>query len=163
MSLYELKVSDENVMIFPGAKVIGDVTFGPECSVWYNAVIRGDSGKIILGRGCNVQDNAVFHGDGELPTILGEGVTVGHSSIIHSCIIGEYTLIGMGAILLSGAVIGKNCIVGAGALVSGKMNVPDGHLVMGNPATIVRKLTESELENARGGSAYYICLKEQYR
>lgn len=163
MSLKELKVSDEHVMIFPGAKVVGDVTFGSECSVWYNAVIRGDSGKIILGKGCNVQDNAVIHGDGELPTILDEGVTIGHSAIVHSCTIGEYTLIGMGAVILPRAVIGKNCIVGAGALVRGKMNVPDGHLVVGHPATVVRKLTKAEIEEARGGSTYYIRLKEQYR
>lgn len=163
MDLKVLRESDENVMIFPGAKVVGDVTFGPECSVWFNAVLRGDSGKIVLGRGCNVQDNAVFHGDGEIPTILGDGVTVGHNAIVHSCEVGDYTLIGMGAIILSGAKIGKNCIVAAGALVTGKMVVPDGHLVMGYPAVVVRPVTPEELAYCSGGSDYYIGLKERYR
>ena len=162
MDLKTLRESDETVTIFPGAKVVGDVTFGPECSVWYNAVLRGDSGKIILGRGCNVQDNAVFHGDGKVPTVLGDGVTVGHGAIVHSCSVGDHTLIGMGAIILSGAKIGKNCIVAAGALVTGKTVVPDGYLVMGNPAKIIRQLTNTELEYGTGGSEYYIYLKGQY-
>lgn len=96
MDLRVLRETDENVFIFPGAKVVGDVTFGPGCSVWFNAVLRGDSGPIILGKGCNVQDNAVFHGDGETPTVLGDGVTVGHGAIVHSCAIGDRTLVGMG-------------------------------------------------------------------
>ena len=163
MDLKVLRETDENVFIFPGAKVVGDVTFGRGCSVWFNAVLRGDSGPIILGEGCNVQDNAVFHGDGERPTVLGNGVTVGHGAIVHSCTVGDHTLVGMGAIVLSGAVIGKDCIIGAGALVTGKTTVPDGFLIMGNPATVRRPLTPEELETIRDAGPHYMGLADQYR
>lgn len=163
MSLLILHESNENVFIFPGAKVVGDVTFEPGCSVWFNAVLRGDSGAIRLGRGCNVQDNAVFHGDGAIPTVLGDGVTVGHSAIVHSCTIGDHTLVGMGAIILSGAVVGRECMIGAGALVTGKMVIPDRVLVTGSPAVIRRALTQEEIKEVRESSEYYMGLAEHYR
>ena len=162
MDLKTLHQSDENVVIFPGAAVVGDVSFGPGCSVWFNAVLRGDGQPIIVGRGTNIQDGAVFHSD-VAPTVLGEYVTVGHGAIVHGCTVGDNATIGMGAILLNGARVGKNCIVGAGALVTGKLDAPDGTLVLGNPAKVVRPLTPEEMAELRPGAEHYRELGEEYR
>lgn len=162
MDLKTLRQTDGNVVILPGAAVVGDVTFGPDCSVWFNAVIRGDGKPITLGRGCNVQDCAVLHSD-VFPTVLGDRVTVGHGAIVHGCAVGDNTVIGMGAIVLNGARIGKNCMVGAGALVTGKTDAPDDSLLVGNPAKVVRPLTEAEIAGLRENAEHYVELKEAYR
>lgn len=162
MDLKTLRQTDEDVVILPGAAVTGDVTFGPDCSVWFNAVIRGDGKPITLGRGCNVQDCAVLHSD-VFPTVLGEYVTVGHGAIVHGCTVGDNTVIGMGAILLNGAKIGKNCMVGAGAVVTGKTDAPDGSLLVGNPAKVVRPLTDEEISGLRENGSHYVELREAYR
>ena len=162
MNLKTLRQSDENVVILPGAMVVGDVTFGPDCSVWFNAVIRGDGEPIVLGEGCNVQDCAVLHSD-VFPTVLGDYVTVGHGAIVHGCRVGGNTIVGMGAVVLNGAKIGRNCMVGAGAVVTGKMDAPDGSLVLGNPAKVVRPLTEEEIAGLKKNAEHYAELKERYR
>jgi len=162
MDLKTLRQTDEDVVILPGAAVAGDVTFGPDCSVWFNAVIRGDGKPILLGRGCNVQDCAVLHSD-RFPTVLGDFVTVGHGAIVHGCTVGDNTIVGMGAILLNGASIGRNCMVGAGAVVTGKTDAPDGSLLLGNPARVVRPLTEEEIAGLRENAEHYAQLKEMYR
>lgn len=162
MDLKTLRQSDENVVILPGAMVVGDVTFGPGCSVWFNAVLRGDGEPITIGAGTNIQDGAILHSD-VFPTTLGEYVTVGHGAIVHGCTVGDNTLIGMGATLLNGSKIGKNCIVGAGALVTGKMDAPDGSMVLGSPARVVRPLTQSELAGLRPSAEHYMALREAYR
>lgn len=157
-----LRQSDDNVVILPGAAVVGDVTFGPGCSVWFNAVLRGDGKPITVGAGTNIQDGAILHSD-VFPTALGEYVTVGHGAIVHGCTVGDNTTVGMGAILLNGAKIGKNCIVGAGALVTGKLDAPDGSMVLGSPAKVVRPLTGEELAGLRPGAEHYRSLAEAYR
>ena len=139
------------VYIAKNATVVGDVELGENVSIWYGAVLRGDSGKITLGEGTNVQDNCVLHEK----TSVGKNCTIGHGAIVHGCTVGDNCTIGMGAVVLSGAVIGNNCIVGAGALVTGKMNAPDGSLVLGNPAKVVKELTrEQVLENTRNAEHY---------
>ena len=162
MNLKTLRQTDETVVILPGAAVAGDVTFGPDCSVWFNAVLRGDGKPITLGAGVNIQDNAVLHSD-VYPTVLGDYVTVGHGAIVHGCTVGENTVVGMGAILLNGARVGKNCIVGAGAVVTGKTDAPDGSMLLGNPARVVRPLTPEELAGLRQSAEHYVELKEAYR
>lgn len=149
-------VSDENVLIMDGAHVMGDVSFEKGCSVWYGAVLRGDSGAIRLGRYCNIQDNATLHGEGGIPTILEDGVTVGHNAVVHSAYVGKHTLIGMGAVVISGAKIGSYCMIGAGAVVTPKTVVPDCSLAVGNPAKVVRALTPEEIEHVtNAGRAYH--------
>lgn len=155
--------TDDDVVILSGARVVGDVTIGPDSSVWFNAVLRGDSSPIIIGRGCNIQDNVTVHCDPGYPTTLGDYVTVGHGAILHGCTVGSHTLIGMGAIVLDGAVIGDHCLVGAGALVTGKLNAPAGSLILGNPATVRRPLTQEELEEVENAAQGYIHEKELYR
>ena len=162
MDLKTLRQTDETVVILPGAVVVGDVTFGPNCSVWYNAVLRGDGRAIVLGEGCNVQDCAVLHSDVH-PTLLGNYVTVGHGAIVHGCTVGDNTVIGMGAVVLNSAKIGKNCMIGAGALVPGKLVVPDGSLVLGNPAKVIRPLSKEEIADLRKNAEHYAELKEMYR
>ena len=162
MDLKTLRKTDDMVVILPGAAVVGNVTFGPDCSVWFNAVLRGDGKPITLGAGVNIQDNAVLHSD-VYPTVLGDYVTVGHGAIVHGCTVGDNTVVGMGAVLLNGTRVGKNCIVGAGAVVTGKMDAPDGSMLLGNPARVVRPLTDDELAGLRQNAEHYVELKEAYR
>ena len=156
---YELRKTDETVLICDGAKVSGDVTLGKGVNVWYNAVIRGDDGAVSVGEDTNIQDNAVLHEE----TTVGRGCTIGHGAIVHGCTVGDNTLIGMGAIVLNGARIGSNCVVGAGAVVTGKMDAPDGSMILGSPAKIVRSLKESEIEGNRASARGYLETAAAYR
>ena len=146
-----------NVYIAPNATVVGDVELHENVNIWYGAVLRGDCGKITVGEGTNIQDNAVVHDE----TTLGKNCTVGHSAIIHGCTIGDDCLIGMGAIVLSGAVLGNGCLVGAGALVTGKTNAPDGSILLGSPAKIVKTMTPEQLEENRKNAEHYIELGQK--
>jgi carbonic anhydrase/acetyltransferase-like protein (isoleucine patch superfamily) len=141
----------KNVYIASGAVVVGDVTLGDHSSVWYNAVLRGDINRIVVGHHTNIQDNTVLHLADDFACVLGNYVTVGHSSIVHACKIGDEVLIGMGAIILDGAVIGKQSLIGAKALVTQGMKIPPGSLVLGVPAKVVRALTKKE----RAGLKYW--------
>ena len=149
---YEQRKTDENVMIAEGASVTGDVRLAKGVNIWYNAVLRGDEGSITVGEDTNIQDCAVLHEE----TVVGKGCTIGHGAIVHGCTVGDNTLIGMGAIVLNGARIGSNCIVGAGALVTGKMDAPDGSMILGSPAKVVRPLTEAEIESNREACRGYL-------
>ena len=160
---YQVHVSDENVVILPGAQVVGDVQFSKGCSVWYNAVIRADAAPVTVGENTNIQDGAVLHTDPGCPVVLGGGVTVGHGAIVHGCTVGDRTMVGMGAILLTGAKVGKDCIIGAGALVTGKADIPDGSMVLGSPAKVVRPLTDAEKAELKQHAADYAALAGEYR
>ena len=156
---YEKRAYDESVLLAEGARVSGDVTLGPEVNIWYNAVLRGDDGAIVVGEGTNIQDCAVLHEE----TTVGRGCTIGHGAIVHGCTVGDNTLVGMGAIILNGARVGSNCIVGAGALVTGKMDAPDGMMILGSPAKVVRPLTEAEIESNRASAQGYLEAARRYR
>lgn len=151
----------QKLFIAQGAVICGDVTMGNRVSVWYNAVIRGDMAPITIGDDSNVQECAVLHVSENMPLSIGQGVTVGHGAILHSCTIGDNSLIGMGAIVLDGAKIGKNCIVGAGALVTGGTEIPDGSLVIGSPGKVRREMTEAEIEANRKNAEEYVHLMEK--
>lgn len=155
--------SNENVFIMDGAHVMGDVSFEKGCSVWYGAVLRGDSGRIRLGEYCNIQDNATLHGDGSTPTVLEEGVTVGHNAVVHSAYVGKHTLIGMGAVIISGAKIGRYCMIGAGAVVTPKTVIPDYSLAVGNPAKVVRTLTQEEIDHVANAGRFYYDLSLKHK
>ena len=126
------------------AVVIGDVRLGAYSSVWYNAVVRGDINRIVIGHHTNIQDCAVLHLADDFPCLVGNWVTVGHSAIAHACKVGDEVLVGMGAVILDGAVVGRQSIIGAKALVTQGMKIPPGSLVLGAPAKVVRKLTRPE-------------------
>ena len=148
---------EKKYYLAPGAVVTGDVIFGENVSVWYNAVLRGDSGAIRVGEGTNIQDGCILHEK----TTLGKYCTVGHRAIVHECTVGDHCLIGMGAIVLGGAELGDNCMVGAGALVTGKMRAPAGSLLLGSPAKIVRPLTPEELAHLHQSAEDYIQLAQR--
>ena len=156
---YEKRTYDESVLLAEGARVSGDVTLGREVNIWYNAVLRGDDGAIVVGEGTNIQDCAVLHEE----TTVGRGCTIGHGAIVHGCTVGDNTLVGMGAIILNGARVGSNCIVGASALVTGKMDAPDGMMILGSPAKVVRPLTEAEIESNRASAQGYLEAARRYR
>ena len=163
MDYKTLRQTDGDVVLLPGARVNGKVELGAGCSVWYNAVIRGDEAPITVGENTNIQDNCTLHTSFGHPLRVGNGVTVGHNAILHGCAVGDNTLIGMGAIVLDGAVIGRDCIVGAGALVTKGTVVPDGTMALGTPAKVRRSLTSEEIKSNRASGEHYTRLKEQYR
>jgi gamma-carbonic anhydrase len=132
------------VYIADGAVVLGDVTLGDHSSVWYNAVLRGDINRIVVGHHTNIQDNAVLHLEHDHPCIVGNYVTIGHLAIVHACTVGDESLIGMGATILDAARIGNQCLIGARSLVTKGKQIPDGSLVLGTPAEVARPLTPDE-------------------
>lgn len=137
-------VVGKNVYIARTAVVLGDVALGDHASVWYNAVVRGDINRIVIGERSNIQDNAVLHLADEFPCILGRLVTVGHGAIVHACTVEDEVLIGMGATILDGAVIGSQSIIGANALVTQGTRIPEGSLVVGAPARVAKSLSATE-------------------
>jgi carbonic anhydrase/acetyltransferase-like protein (isoleucine patch superfamily) len=158
----------KGVYIARGAAVLGDVTIGDNSSVWYNAVLRGDINRIVVGHHSNVQDNAVLHLADDFPCIVGNYVTIGHSAVVHACRVGDEVLVGMGAIILDGAVIGKQSIIGAKALVTQGAKIPPGSLVLGAPAKVVRALTREERAGVKYWATKYVensgyCLKNAAR
>jgi len=144
------------VYLARGAVVVGDVTLGDFSSVWYNAVLRGDINRIVVGHHTNIQDNAVVHLADEFPCLIGDFVTVGHSAIVHACKVGNEVLVGMGATILDGAEIGGQSIVGANALVTQGARIPAGSMVLGSPARVVRALSESERAGIRLWAEKYV-------
>ncbi len=151
----------KKLFIAQGAVVCGEVTMGDKVSIWYNAVVRGDMAPVVIGDETNIQECSVLHVSKGIPLVLGKGVTVGHGAILHSCTIGDNSLIGMGAIVLDGAKIGKNCIIGAGALVTGGTEIPDGSLVIGSPAKVKREMRPEEIEANRKNAEEYVHLMEK--
>jgi carbonic anhydrase/acetyltransferase-like protein (isoleucine patch superfamily) len=139
-----------------GAVIIGDVTLGEDVSIWPNAVLRGDQNSITVGDKTNIQDNCTLHEGIDYPLTIGKCVTIGHNAIVHGCTIGDNTLIGMGAIIMNGAKIGNNCLVGAGALVTQNTVVPDGSLAFGNPARVIRPLSDDEIEGNKASAERYL-------
>jgi carbonic anhydrase/acetyltransferase-like protein (isoleucine patch superfamily) len=133
--------------IADGVCLVGRVVLAEGVSVWYNSVLRADVADIFVGRASNIQDNCTIHVDFGLNTVLGEHVTVGHGVTLHACTVGDDCIIGMGAIVLDGAVIPRNCIVGAGSLVPPRKTYPEGTLVLGSPAKVARTLTEEEIRH----------------
>ncbi|MGH7856983.1 MAG: gamma carbonic anhydrase family protein [Candidatus Binatia bacterium] len=146
------------------ARVIGEVEIGAEASVWFHAVIRGDVHRIRIGRASNVQDLCTIHVTRERwPTVLGEGVTVGHRVVLHGCTIGDFSLIGIGAVVLDGAEIAPEVLVGAGALVVPGTKIPSRTLVLGSPAKVVRELRADEIEYLHRSAANYVEYARSYR
>ncbi|KQR38468.1 gamma carbonic anhydrase family protein [Microbacterium sp. Leaf159] len=135
---------DGDAFVADGARIVGDVSLAAGASVWYNAVLRGDSAGIVIGAGSNVQDNVSVHVDSGHPVAVGAKVSIGHNAVVHGCTIGDGTLIGMGAVILSGAIIGAGCLIAGGAVVLGGTEVPDGSLVAGVPAKVRRTLSDEE-------------------
>jgi carbonic anhydrase/acetyltransferase-like protein (isoleucine patch superfamily) len=155
-------VLGEGVFIARGAVVLGDVTLGDYSSIWFNAVLRGDINRIVVGHHTNIQDNCVLHLADEYPCVIGNYVTVGHGAIVHACEVGNEVLVGMGARLLDGVVVGEQSIIGAGALLTQGQNIPPGSLVLGAPAKIARTLTLEERAELKGLAHKYVEVAAYY-
>jgi len=154
---------DASAYIASGAVVIGAVTLAAHSSVWHNCVLRGDINTIEIGEGSNVQDGTIVHLADDFGVTVGRYVTIGHAAMIHACTIGDECLIGMQATILDGAVIGARSIVGAGALVTKGTEIPEGSLVLGAPAKVVRPLTEAEIGELRPGAEKYVTAAREHK
>ncbi|TXI25811.1 MAG: gamma carbonic anhydrase family protein [Roseateles sp.] len=167
MALYQLDdfmpCVAPSAWVADSAEVIGRVTLCEDVSIWFNAVLRGDSDTLTVGAGSNIQDGSVLHADTGFPLQIGERVTVGHQVMLHGCVIGDESLIGIGAVVLNGARIGRNCIVGAGALVTEGKSFPDGSLIVGSPAKVVRELTPEQIAGLKASAAHYVNNGRRYR
>ena len=148
--------------IAPSATLIGDVVLHEDVGIWFGAVLRGDNERLTIGARSNIQEGVTLHTDAGFPVHVGEDCTVGHNAILHSCTIGDRTLIGMGAIVLNGARIGANCLVGAGALVTENKTFPDGWLIVGSPAKAVRELDEKTIAALQASSDRYVANWKRY-
>lgn len=156
-------IIDETVFIAKNATVAGDVVIGENSGIWFSAVIRADVNYVRFGKNSNLQDLACIHNSSKYPTIVGDNVTIGHAAVVHACQIGDNTLIGMNSTILDGAVVGNNCIIGANALVSPNTVIPDNSLAFGNPARVIRKLKEEEIEAIKFNALKYSRLAKEYK
>jgi carbonic anhydrase/acetyltransferase-like protein (isoleucine patch superfamily) len=146
----------------PTSTLIGGVVLGSESSVYFGAVLRGDSAEIVVGERSNLQDNVVVHADPGFPAHVGDGVSVGHGAVLHGCTIGNDSLVGMNATVLNGALVGRNCLIAAGSVVLEGTVVPDGTLIAGVPGTVRRELSEDEREGIRTNASHYVALSQAY-
>jgi carbonic anhydrase/acetyltransferase-like protein (isoleucine patch superfamily) len=148
--------------VAPSATIIGKVTLGQGVGVWFGTVMRGDNERITVGDDSNVQELCMFHTDMGFPLTIGMGCTIGHRAIIHGCIIGDNTLVGMGATVMNGVRIGDNCLIAAGALIPEGRTIPSGSLVMGVPGKPVRQLSAEEIEANRNSAIHYVANWKRY-
>ncbi len=146
----------------PGVVVTGDVELGPGVNIWFGSVVRGDLSKVTLGARVNLQDGVVVHTDHGVPMDVGEGVVVGHRAVLHGRSVGRDTLVGMGALLLSGCEIGAECVIAAGSLVTEKRRIPPRSVVMGVPGKVVREVTDDDLRRTHAITASYLELAQRY-
>ena len=169
MSLYALgdispKLPDDGShYIAPGAHVMGNVKLMAQSSIWFGAVLRGDNDLITVGERSNVQDNSVLHTDPGCPLTIGSDVTIGHKVMLHGCIIGDNSLIGIGSTILNKTRIGKNCLVGAHTLITEGKDIPDGSMVMGSPGRVVKKLTDQQIAMLKMSAQIYVANAKRYR
>jgi len=153
----------KDAYVAKGVRILGDVEVAEGCSIWFNAVIRGDEGKIIIGPGTNVQDNAVIHSDMGTNVLIGRNVTIGHGAIVRSCVIGDNVMVGMNSTVMSHAEIGENSIIGANSFVAYNSKFPSGSLILGSPARLVRKLGKDEIKANSLAISVYRDLVHKYR
>ena len=167
MAVYQLDTLtpaiDDSAWIADNAQVIGDVVMDANSSVWFSAVVRGDTARIHIGEGTNIQDGSVLHADVGVPLTIGQRVTVGHMVQLHGCTIGDESLIGIGAVVLNHAKIGKHCLVGAGSLVTEGKEFPDGSMILGSPAKVVRELTPEQIEGLRRSAQGYMNNAQRFK
>ncbi len=153
----------ESAWVADSAEVMGDVVLGQEVGIWFGVVVRGDTSAIRIGDRTNIQDLSVLHSDVGMPLTIGAGVTVGHKAMLHGCSVGDDSLIGIGAVVLNGAKIGKGCLVGAGALVTEGKAFPDGSMIIGSPAKVVRSLTPEQLQGLRHSADHYVANARRFK
>lgn len=154
---------NKNTYISESVDIIGKVNVEENVNIWFGTRLRGDMNNIVIGENTNIQENSVVHVDVNSPCIIGRNVTIGHGAIIHGCNISDNVLVGMGSIILNNAKIGKNSIIGAGSLVTQGKDFPEGVLILGNPAKVIRQLTEAEIESIQCSADNYVSLSKKYK
>ena len=154
---------NKNTYISESVDIIGKVNVEENVNIWFGTRLRGDMNNIIIGENTNIQENSVVHVDINSPCIIGKNVTIGHGTIIHGCSISDNVLVGMGSIILNNAKIGKNTIIGAGSLVTQGKEFPEGVLILGNLAKVIRQLTEAEIESIQRSADNYVSLSKKYK
>jgi len=154
---------DDEYWIAPTASVMGNVILKKNASVWWGATVRGDNDPITIGENTNIQDGSVLHTDYGQPLTIGADVTVGHMVMLHGCVIGDNSLIGIGSVILNGAKIGKNCLIGANVLITEGKDIPDNSLVMGAPGKVVREVTEPQVRLLTASARHYVENWKRYR
>ena len=159
----KVEIRTDDYFIADNATVIGSVVLEQNASIWFNAVLRGDNDVITVGENSNVQDGSVLHTDGGFPLTIGKNVTIGHKVMLHGCVIGDNSLIGINAVVLNGAKIGKNCLVGANALIPEGKVIPDGSLVMGSPGKVVREMTADQIKGLELSALHYVENFKRYK
>ena len=160
---------DPAAFVAPGARLIGDIEIGPEASVWYNCVLRGDVNRIRIGARTNIQDGSVLHVDsprpgneGGHPTLIGEEVLIGHMAMVHGCILRDRAFVGLGSIVMDGCEIESDAMLAAGAMLTPGKRIPSGQLWAGRPARYVRDLSEADLAGMKAGVAHYVALAKAH-
>ncbi|MBV7506611.1 gamma carbonic anhydrase family protein [Bacillus sp. sid0103] len=153
----------DSVFVAPGAYLIGDVRIGKDSSVWFNAVLRGDDGPIIIGERCSIQDNSTIHLFEGFPVVIEDDVTIGHNVILHGCKVGKRCIIGMGSTLLDNVEVGEDCIIGANTLLAGGIKIPPRSLVLGSPGKVVRDITKKDLELLQMSSEHYVQRGKEFK
>ena len=156
-------IAGDDYFVADNASVIGEVRLENNASVWFNAVLRGDCDLITVGENSNIQDGSVLHTDHGFPLTIGKNVTVGHKVMLHGCTIDDNSLIGINAVILNGARIGKNCLIGANSLVTENKEIPDGSLVMGSPAKVVKSLTAEQQAALEESASHYVENFKRYK
>jgi len=152
----------DSAWVADSAQVIGNVELAEGASVWFGAILRGDNEAMRIGRNSNVQDGSMLHSDPGFPLTLGDNVTIGHQVMLHGCSVGDGTLIGIKAVVLNGAKIGKNCLVGAGALITEGKEFPDGSMIFGSPAKVVRELSPEQIAGLARAAQHYVDNARRY-
>ena len=167
MAIYELGDDTPDIAdtawVADSAQVMGAVTLEDNASVWFGAILRGDTERITIGKNSNVQDGSVIHADRGYPVTLADNVTVGHQVMLHGCTVGEGSLIGIGAVVLNGAKIGSNCLVGARALITEGKEFPDGSMIIGSPAKVVRMLTPEQINGIKNSAMHYVLNARRFK
>jgi len=158
----QVEIRGEDYFIADNATLVGSVVLENNASIWFNAVVRGDNDVITIGENTNVQDGAILHTDPGFKLTLGKGVTVGHKAMLHGCEVGDYSLVGINAVVLNGAKIGKHCLIGANAPITEGMVIPDGSMVMGSPAKVKRELTDQQKTLLEASAAHYVHNFQRY-
>ena len=167
MAVYQLDTLTprvaETAWVADSAQVIGNVELAEGASIWFGAILRGDNELMRIGRNSNVQDGSMLHSDPGYPLTLGDNVTVGHQVMLHGCTVGDGSLIGIKSVVLNGAKIGKNCLVGAGSLVTEGKEFPDGSMIMGAPAKVVRELSPEQIAGLQRAATHYVDNAKRYQ
>jgi carbonic anhydrase/acetyltransferase-like protein (isoleucine patch superfamily) len=163
LSDQDIELKGEGHFIADSAQLIGNVILHSNVSVWFNVVIRADNDLISIGENSNVQDGAILHTDPGFKLNVGKGVTIGHKAMLHGCEVGDYTLVGINAVVLNGAKIGKHCLIGANTLIPEGMVIPDGSMVVGSPGKIKKELTDNQKKQLEFSAAHYVHNSKRYQ